>query len=164
MLHIECGSGTYIRSLVRDIGRALDSAATMTFLVRTRSGAFTIDEAHTIEEITDDWQSALIPITSVLGWCAKLVVIDDDATQQLSQGRIFTSSKTERAMFMESGGSGYHTYKQWLGPATRTGAKNSPRVQFLNKARTTAVLAVPESPLPGKTYKPEKVFFLDRDN
>lgn len=51
-LNVECGGGTYIRSLVRDIGKSLDSVATMTSLERTQQGAFTISDAIPKEEWT----------------------------------------------------------------------------------------------------------------
>lgn len=47
-LEIECGSGTYVRSLGRDIGRALGSGAVMTALVRTAIGKFTIQQAQDV--------------------------------------------------------------------------------------------------------------------
>jgi len=39
-LDVDCGGGTYIRSLVRDIGHKLDTVATMSSLVRTKQGVF----------------------------------------------------------------------------------------------------------------------------
>ena len=51
MLHVDCGSGTYIRTLCHDIGQALDAPAHMRFLLRTRHGAFAIENAVTIEEV-----------------------------------------------------------------------------------------------------------------
>ncbi len=48
-LEIECGSGTYVRSIGRDIGRQLGSGAAMTSLVRTAIGGFEIDSALKIE-------------------------------------------------------------------------------------------------------------------
>jgi tRNA pseudouridine55 synthase len=42
-LKISCGSGTYIRSIIHDLGGALDCAAHMTDLQRTRQGMFTSD-------------------------------------------------------------------------------------------------------------------------
>jgi tRNA pseudouridine55 synthase len=51
-LNVECGGGTYIRSLVRDIGKSLDSVATMTSLERTQQGVFTIMDAIPKEEWT----------------------------------------------------------------------------------------------------------------
>ena len=43
--------GTYIRALARDVGRAVDSAAHLGRLRRTRSGAIGIAETHTLEEL-----------------------------------------------------------------------------------------------------------------
>ena len=52
MLFVDCGSGTYIRTLCHDIGQALNAPAHMRFLLRTRHGAFELKDARTIEEIT----------------------------------------------------------------------------------------------------------------
>ncbi len=51
LLDVECSKGTYIRSLCRDIGRAAGVPATMAFLVRRRVGDFSLDSAHTPEEL-----------------------------------------------------------------------------------------------------------------
>ncbi len=53
MLSIDCGSGTYIRTLCHDIGQALNAPAHMRFLLRTRHGAFAIENAATVEEIME---------------------------------------------------------------------------------------------------------------
>lgn len=44
-LRVACGSGTYIRSLVADVGAALGCGAHVAGLVRTRVGPFTLDQA-----------------------------------------------------------------------------------------------------------------------
>jgi tRNA pseudouridine55 synthase len=44
-IHVECGGGTYIRSLVRDIGYKLDTVATLTMLERTKQGCFQLEDA-----------------------------------------------------------------------------------------------------------------------
>jgi tRNA pseudouridine55 synthase len=49
-LRIECSKGTYIRALVRDIGRSLQSGAHLTDLVRRRIGDFHVENAFNIEE------------------------------------------------------------------------------------------------------------------
>lgn len=87
MFHIECSSGTYIRSLVRDIGRALGSRATMSFLVRTRSGNFSIEDAVTLEQFAAEKTDLLVPFARVLGWCSSEILTDDRAALALSQGR-----------------------------------------------------------------------------
>ncbi|GAB4031867.1 tRNA pseudouridine(55) synthase TruB [Spirosoma gilvum] len=47
---IVCSKGTYIRSLVRDLGLLLSNGAYMSSLRRTRIGAFRIEDAHTLDE------------------------------------------------------------------------------------------------------------------
>jgi tRNA pseudouridine55 synthase len=51
-LHMRCGSGTYVRSLGRDLAAALGTAAVMSALVRTSIGPFTLGEAISPEELT----------------------------------------------------------------------------------------------------------------
>lgn len=48
---ITCGSGTYIRALARDLGRLTESAAHLESLRRTRSGAFDIRDAVTLDQL-----------------------------------------------------------------------------------------------------------------
>lgn len=62
-LRITCGTGTYIRSLGRDIARALGSDAVMSSLERTRIGPFTSRDSIPMEGITDkaSVSSALVP-------------------------------------------------------------------------------------------------------
>lgn len=56
IITIKCkvSKGTYIRSLIRDIGAFLDTYATMTSLVRATLGNFNIDEAYTLEDIENN--------------------------------------------------------------------------------------------------------------
>jgi len=49
---VVCSKGTYIRSLVRDFGKALGVGAYMSALRRTRIGDFSIEDAKLIEEIS----------------------------------------------------------------------------------------------------------------
>uniref|UniRef100_A0A1B6DCN6 tRNA pseudouridine(55) synthase n=1 Tax=Clastoptera arizonana TaxID=38151 RepID=A0A1B6DCN6_9HEMI len=51
-LDVECSKGFYIRSLVHDLGKALDSAAHVTSLVRTKHGPFTINDCLTEDYFT----------------------------------------------------------------------------------------------------------------
>lgn len=52
-LRIECGKGTYVRALARDIGAALGSGAYLTSLRRTRVGDMTVDDALTMEQVEE---------------------------------------------------------------------------------------------------------------
>jgi tRNA pseudouridine55 synthase len=49
-IRVVCGKGTYIRSLARDIGQALDSGAYLTALCRTRLGSVRIEECLTLDD------------------------------------------------------------------------------------------------------------------
>ena len=49
-----CSKGTYARSLARDYGKALNSGAYLTELVRTRIGDFNLSDALTIKEFTQN--------------------------------------------------------------------------------------------------------------
>lgn len=50
-IRVVCSKGTYIRALARDIGVALNSGAHLTGLIRTRIGAFTLDQCMQPEDI-----------------------------------------------------------------------------------------------------------------
>jgi len=63
---IHCSSGTYIRSICRDLAYSLNSLATMTAIKRTKAGDFTSTEAKTLEEIAHLGEEAIIPVEKVL--------------------------------------------------------------------------------------------------
>jgi tRNA pseudouridine55 synthase len=50
-LEIECSKGTYVRTLCADIGVALGCGGAMAALRRVRSGAFSVEQAYTIEQL-----------------------------------------------------------------------------------------------------------------
>ena len=52
-IKVSCGKGTYIRSLIDDIGRLLGCGAAMESLVRTKVNEFTIDNALTLKQIEE---------------------------------------------------------------------------------------------------------------
>jgi tRNA pseudouridine55 synthase len=60
-LVVECSTGTYIRSLVHDIGQSLGVGAYMSALRRTSIGDFKIEQALRLEELAkDNWEGFLI--------------------------------------------------------------------------------------------------------
>ena len=64
---IECGGGTYIRSIARDLGKRLDTFAVMSSLIRTKSGIFNIENAVKTNGLTaENIQDYIIPTESVL--------------------------------------------------------------------------------------------------
>ena len=54
VIEVDCSTGTYIRSLVDDIGKALGTGAVMTELCRTRACGFELSECVSIEELREN--------------------------------------------------------------------------------------------------------------
>jgi tRNA pseudouridine55 synthase len=50
---VECGKGTYIRSLANDLGQAMGSGAYLSSLRRTASGAFSVSDAWNVSQLTE---------------------------------------------------------------------------------------------------------------
>jgi len=68
---VECGSGTYIRSLVHDLGQRYGVGAHLVEIVRTAVGEFTLDQASTLEELSEAsrpgrFDKFVIPLESLL--------------------------------------------------------------------------------------------------
>lgn len=61
MFDVVCSKGTYIRSICHDVGQALGVGATMSFLVRSATGAFTLENAVTPEQLQEDWTKYVMP-------------------------------------------------------------------------------------------------------
>lgn len=53
IIEVDCSTGTYIRTLVDDIGKSLGTGAVMTSLCRTRACGFTLSECVSIEELRE---------------------------------------------------------------------------------------------------------------
>ncbi|HDQ98803.1 MAG TPA: tRNA pseudouridine(55) synthase TruB [candidate division WOR-3 bacterium] len=78
-------SGTYIRALARDIGAAADSAATLSALVRTKSGAFSLAGACPLDALdADSVIRRLVPIEDSLPGLPRLEVGADEAARLLA--------------------------------------------------------------------------------
>ncbi len=79
VLDVECGKGTYIRSLAYDLGQRLGPGAHLAALVRTRSGPFRLDQCLTLEELEaaladGSWADALYaPDEALLDWRAAIL-------------------------------------------------------------------------------------------
>jgi tRNA pseudouridine55 synthase len=50
---VHCSGGTYLRALARDLGELIGCGAFLERLLRLRSGAFTLEQAHTIEQLEE---------------------------------------------------------------------------------------------------------------
>ena len=65
-IRVLCSKGTYIRSLIDDIGKKLGTYAVMTELVRTKSGMFSIEDSHIID-ISEVKKGNISPVKNIIG-------------------------------------------------------------------------------------------------
>lgn len=77
VLYISCSKGTYIRTIISDIGEKLGCGGIMTSLVRLSSGGFTLGDCYTFEEIQkardeDRLEELILPIERVFEKLPKL--------------------------------------------------------------------------------------------
>ena len=90
-LDVECGKGTYIRSLAHDLGQRLGPGAHLAALTRTRSGPFTLDQAITLERLeqalaSDDWRAHFFAADeALLDWRA--LILGETSEMRMRQGQ-----------------------------------------------------------------------------
>jgi len=86
-LKIVCGSGTYVRSIGRDIAASLGSAAVMSALTRTAVGPFHLDEAIDLESIDEKkLATSLAPIAIAVADLVRLELTAEEVVL-LGHGR-----------------------------------------------------------------------------
>jgi tRNA pseudouridine55 synthase len=78
---VECSSGTYVRSLVADLGRALGGGAHMRTLRREAIGSFGLDDARPLDEI-----EVLPPRVAVRDYVS--VVVDEPTARDVGHGKV----------------------------------------------------------------------------
>ena len=86
VIKIKCmvSKGTYIRSLIRDIGLKLGTYATMTSLLRTKQGLFDIETSYKLDDIKNGTYE-LIKIEEVFEDYPK-IILDEDCYKKVSNG------------------------------------------------------------------------------
>ena len=85
-LEIECGSGTYIRSLGRDIAYKTNSLANMTSLIRTEIDKFSVEDCIDIENLnTENLENFIIKVNNVLA--NDEIKLNETETKKLLNGQ-----------------------------------------------------------------------------
>lgn len=95
-LRVRCSAGTYIRSIAHELGIALGCGAHVQELLRTASGAFTLAQSRTVEELgalrtEGRLREALLPMAELLPQFPPAHV-DDLTARHIRQGRDFNVS------------------------------------------------------------------------
>ncbi|MBI4186917.1 MAG: tRNA pseudouridine(55) synthase TruB [Chloroflexi bacterium] len=90
-VEVECGKGTYIRSLAHDLGQSLGCGAILTSLTRLRCGPFDIGDAVSMSQLEEAftngcWERLVHPMDIVLlHWPA--AAVDEETSQAIRNGR-----------------------------------------------------------------------------
>ncbi len=92
-VRVHCSAGTYIRSIAHDLGKALGCGAHIAELRRTQSGAFQIEQAHTLPSLealseAGRFADALLPAAELLPEIPNAYV-DDVTAGHIRNGRDF---------------------------------------------------------------------------
>ena len=85
---VRCSKGTYIRSLVADIGEALGCGATLTELCRTSTGGFSIENCITLEQLEQDSTAYLQPAVKAVEHLPYIEVTNKQATRFSNGGEL----------------------------------------------------------------------------
>lgn len=93
VLAITCSGGTYVRTLIDDLGKRLSCGASMAALLRTRVGAFTLENAVTPEELEaardeGTLSSLVVPVGDALSFLDAVTVSDAQGTRFRNGGEL----------------------------------------------------------------------------
>jgi len=100
-LRLSCGSGTYVRSLARDLAKALGTVGHVTALRRTAVGKYRVETAISLDKLEGFGHSparfgALAPVETVLDDIPALAVTAEEAAA-LRQGRVLRDPRAEHS-------------------------------------------------------------------
>jgi tRNA pseudouridine55 synthase len=85
-LAIECGSGTYVRSLGRDLAESLGTSAVMSALVRTAIGGFRLEEECNVDALTsENIDQKLLPALTAVESLPR-IALDDARLRRIRNG------------------------------------------------------------------------------
>lgn len=82
---VDCSSGTYIRAIARDLGKALGVGGHLTELSRTRVGKYDVENAVSLEDFTGDLP--ILKSVSAVGDVLPILEIDSEDAVALRQGK-----------------------------------------------------------------------------
>lgn len=86
---IACGSGTYIRSIARDLGAILNCGGTLANLIRTESSGFSLENSLTLETLeTQVQQQTFFPLSPTLALNhLTTITLSDESAKRWCQGQ-----------------------------------------------------------------------------
>ncbi len=153
---IECGAGTYIRSLAHELGKLHGSGAHLSQISRTAVGEFTLDQAMTVNELADAVRAGrlserVIPIEGLLPDMARVTVLP------VIERRILHGAKFNVSVAQIQ--AGRVTAAQGATVALNSGEPQRARLRVFNAQER--LIAIAEALVP-RTYQPVVVLELSR--
>jgi tRNA pseudouridine55 synthase len=103
-VRIRCGGGTYVRSLARDLGRLVGSAAHLTALRRTASGPFRVDDALPASTLARESPPRLASPLAGLPSLARRTVAPEEAARVVRGLQVAAVGPGDRAVLLDDGG------------------------------------------------------------
>lgn len=94
ILNVTCSKGTYVRTLCSDIGDVLGCGGHMGYLIRTKTGHFSIESSYTLDEIYDNYNNGdinkiLIPIENVFSNLLSITIKPEAVKWVMNGAEIF---------------------------------------------------------------------------
>lgn len=97
---IACSSGTYVRSLIRDLAYNLNSLATVTFLQRVKTGAFDINNSVNLDDLLkSNINDYIVPIEKVFS-NYKIIDVNETDFFKLKNGLTIDSGVDDKNIFI----------------------------------------------------------------
>ncbi len=134
VLDIHCSKGTYIRTIISDIGAKLGTGAVMTSLQRTLSNGFTLADCTELEAIRsmtpDDIEKLIIPTEKLFSGYEK-VVLNDKQRKMFMNGVVLDTGRMNISYPENTDVSVYDESGVFLGTAVIDNEKGI-RIKYLN--------------------------------
>lgn len=126
LMTVRCGKGTYIRSICSDMGDLVGCPAHMRFLLRSRSGAFTLETAMTLEEAAayqqrGELQQHLLPLDMPLQHLPRVEVAPRLAKQVMNGVELPLRAAKGTEQLAEGQATRVYMNDQFWGMASREG-------------------------------------------
>lgn len=112
---VTCTSGTYIRALARDLGRALGCGGHLTALRRTRVGDFAEDIAEVVDQESESVR--LVDISEVAARCFPTIELDASTAEDVSHGKPVPGLELDRLTALMHDGRFLALYRAGSGAA-----------------------------------------------
>ena len=121
---VDCGKGTYIRSLVNDIARELNTVAVLSDLERISSADHNIKESHEIESInSDNLSNKLIPMGDALRSLDEIQCAPEIIDRIINGQKVFLEKAKLKSIYLRL----FDENKDFIGILKNNGGLVSPK-------------------------------------